>query len=156
MPPLKRFRQVVTCMGDASSTEQLDKIKLLLAACELPTSDLAPSSAMVFFTLHADNKLAGVIGLEIHDTVALLRSLAVAPAQRKHDLGKSLVKFAEAYAEKHDIESLYLLTTTAEDFFSKLGYSIASREKAPSSIKATSQFSGLCPSSSAFMSKRLR
>ncbi len=140
----------------ASTIEQAAEIKLLLAACGLPTSDIAPSNSMLFFTHHAGGKLVGVIGLEVYDTVALLRSLAVTPAQRKNGLGKSLVKFAEEYAADHGIESLYLLTTTAENFFSKLGYSSASREDAPSSIKSTSQFSGLCPSSSAFMSKRLR
>jgi amino-acid N-acetyltransferase len=111
---------------------------------------------MRFFTHHADNKLIGMIGLEIFDAVALLRSLAVAPEQRKHGLGKSLVASAEAYAARQGIGSLYLLTTTARDFFSRLGYTDTAREDAPSSIKATSQFSGLCPSSSAFMGKRLR
>lgn len=138
------------------SQEQANEIKLLLADCGLPISDIAPSCSMLFFGQHSNGKLVGVIGLEVYDTVALLRSLAVDTAQRNQNLGRSLVMFAEGYATKHGIESLYLLTTTAEGFFSKLGYSTASREDAPSSIKATSQFSGLCPSSSAFMSKRLR
>lgn len=111
---------------------------------------------MRFFIHSADDKLVGVIGLEIYGTVALLRSLAVVPAQRNNGRGKSLVKFAEEYAADHGIESLYLLTTTAGDFFSRLGYTNTAREDAPSSIKATSQFSGLCPASSVFMSKHLR
>jgi amino-acid N-acetyltransferase len=136
-------------------TTQVTQIKSLLAACDLPTSDIALSSSMQFFTHHADDKLVGVIALEIHGTVALLRSLAVAPAQRNHGLGRSLVKFAEEYAAKHGIDSLYLLTTTAGEFFSRLGYASTAREDAPPSIKATPQFSGLCPASSVFMSKRL-
>lgn len=136
-------------------TEQLAEIKQLLTSCELPTSDIAPFNSMLFFGRHSNGKLVGVIGLEVFGSIALLRSLAVAPKQRKHGLGKSLVAFAEAYATKHGIESIYLLTTTASDFFSRLGYTNTSREEAPSSIKGTAQFSGLCPASSVFMSKRL-
>lgn len=138
------------------STEQLVEIKQLLSACELPTSDIASSNSFLFFGCHSDAKLVGVIGLEIYGPAALLRSLAVAPSHRNHGLGRSLVGFAEAQAAPLGVESLYLLTNTAEGYFSKLGYSPASREDAPSSIKATMQYSSLCPASSAFMSKRLR
>lgn len=110
----------------------------------------------MFFGHHHNGKLVGMIGLEIYDAVALLRSLAVTPEQRSHGLGRSLVKFAEEYAAKHGIETLYLLTTTASEFFSRLGYTNTAREDAPPSIKTTSQFSGLCPASSFFMRKRLR
>jgi amino-acid N-acetyltransferase len=146
----------ITVLVAANSAEPLDEIKLLLAACDLPTSDISPSDSMLFFGHHSDGELVGVVGLERYGTVALLRSLAVAPAQRRHGLGKSLVEFAEAYAAKQGIGSLYLLTTTAREFFFRQGYTDTAREGAPSSIKATSQFSGLCPSTSAFMSKRLR
>lgn len=143
-------RQLVT-----DSADQLTEIKQLLSACELPTSDISPSKTLLFFGCHSDGKLVGVIGLEVYGQIALLRSLAVAPELRKHGLGKSLVTFAEAHAASFGVESLYLLTTTAEAFFTKLGYSPASREEAPSPIKATSQFSGLCPASSIFMHKHL-
>lgn len=136
--------------------EQLTEIKQLLSACELPTSDVSPSNSLQFFGCRSDAKLAGVVGLEVCGPVALLRSLAVAPSRRNHGLGKSLVTFAEAHAASLGVESLFLLTTSADTYFSKLGYSPASREAAPPSIKATAQFSELCPASSVFMSKRLR
>ncbi len=135
--------------------DRLAEIKQLLAACELPTTDILPSKSLLFFGCHSDAKLVGIVGLEICGTVALLRSLAVDPLQRKQGLGKSLVDFAEAHAASLGVESLYLLTTTADSFFSGLGYSPASREDAPSLIKNTSLFSGLCPASSVFMCKHL-
>ena len=135
--------------------DRLAEIKQLLAACELPTTDISPSKSLLFFGCHSDAKLVGIVGLEVYGTAALLRSLAVDPSQRKQGLGKSLVDFAEAHAASLGVESLYLLTTTADAFFSGLGYSPASRAEAPSSIKSTSQFSGLCPASSAFMCKHL-
>lgn len=138
------------------SVEQDTEIKQLLSVCELPTSDISLSKSLLFFGCRSDAKLVGVIGLEVYGPVALLRSLAVAPSHRNHGLGRSLVEFAEAHAASLGVESLYLLTTTAEVFFSKLGYSLASRENAPSSIRATVQFSDLCPVSSSFMHKHLR
>jgi amino-acid N-acetyltransferase len=135
--------------------DRLAEIKQLLSACELPTADILPSKSMLFFGRRSEAKLVGVVGLEVYGQVALLRSLAVDPKHRKHGLGRSLVDFAEAHATTLGVESLYLLTTTADAFFSRLGYSPVSRGEAPSSIKITSQFSGLCPASSIFMSKHL-
>ena len=135
--------------------DRLAEIKHLLSACGLPTADISPSNSLLFFGSHSDAKLVGIVGLEVYGTVALLRSLAVDPTQRKHGLGKSLVDFAEAHAASLGVKSLYLLTTTADALFSRLGYAHASREEAPRVIKATSQFSALCPASSVFMCKHL-
>ena len=134
---------------------QIAEVKQLLLACELPVSDIQPSASLLFFGCRSSSELVGAVGLELFGAVALLRSLAVAPPHRKYSLGKSLVAFAEAHAAALDVQSLFLLTTTAKAFFSKLGYAPASREDAPLPIKATAQFSGLCPASSSFMSKRL-
>ncbi len=136
--------------------DQPAEIKQLLSACELPTADISISKCLLFFGYRSDTELVGVIGLEVYGPVALLRSLAVSSTHRNLGLGRSLVAFAEAYAASLGIESLYLLTTSAETYFSKLGYSPASREETPLSIKATMQFSSLCPASSAFMHKRLQ
>ena len=137
------------------STEQRIEIKQLLSVCELPVADISQSDSLLLFGCRTDTGLAGLIGLEVYGSVALLRSLAVSPSLRNHGLGKSLVEFAEAYAVSHGVESLYLLTTTAETFFSKLGYASISRKDAPPAIRGTSQFSGLCPASSTLMSKDL-
>jgi amino-acid N-acetyltransferase len=134
---------------------RLAEVAQLLSVCELPTADIAASGPAMFFGCHADSGLVGVVGLEVYGTVALLRSLAVAPAHRKGGLGKALASFAEARAAELGVRSLYLLTTTAQEYFAQLGYSLLSRDDAPASIKATAQFTGLCPASSAFMGKQL-
>lgn len=135
---------------------QITEIAQLLSSCELPVSDIEASESLVFFGYRNRSYLTGVIGLELYETVALLRSLAIAPSSRTHGLGSGLVTFAEEYAQSIGIESLFLLTTTAESFFLRLGYLPTSRQGAPPLIQSTAQFSGLCPSSSSFMSKNLR
>jgi len=48
-------------------------------------------------------------------------------------------------------KGIYLLTTTAERFFERLGYARVLRDAAPVAIQRTQEFSALCPSNSAFM-----
>ena len=70
-------------------------------------------------------------------------------------MGSTLVEYAEQYAATKGVRSIYLLTSTGEAFFKRLGYHWIDRSRAPPSIKETREFAGLCPASSAFMMKAL-
>ena len=135
------------------SVSTLNEIVSLLAECGLPVSDISSSQPPVFFGMRFEVGLSAVVGLEVFGSVGLLRSLAVAPAYRGRGLGVELVAFAERHAASCGISDLFLLTTTASDFFVHLGFVPADRASAPAAIQATSQFSGLCPASSAFLRK---
>jgi amino-acid N-acetyltransferase len=134
---------------------ELNEIVSLLAENDLPVSDISPSHPPRFFGVRVDATLAAVVGLDLFGSVGLLRSLAVSPAYRGRGMARELVVFVERFAASHGVETLFLLTTTAADFFVKLGYLTASRPNAPAVIQATPQFSDLCPSSSVFLSKRV-
>lgn len=127
----------------------------LLASAGLPASDLTEKHMDAFFyDGHAATPDA-MIGIEIFGSDALLRSLVVSPALRDRGIGRLLVATAEKYAREQGVSTVYLLTTTAEQFFLACGYSIAAREAAPPAIGSTAEFSGLCPASSAFLLKHL-
>lgn len=130
-------------------------VKRLLLDAELPIADLTPGHMQHFFGCGKPESVEGVIGLELFGDTALLRSLAVATHMRGRGFGKQLVAGAERYALEHGVKALYLLTTTAERFFDRLGYSRIERETVPESIKATHEYAGICPASSAVMCKRL-
>lgn len=127
----------------------------LLDAEGLPTSDLTESHLQHFFFVGEESAPDALVGLEIYGQVALLRSLVVSAAARTQGLGSALVLHAESYAAAHNVRSLYLLTTTAGTYFERRGYRRIDRADAPSSIRSTREFAGLCPASSAFMIKRL-
>ena len=127
----------------------------LLQHCDLPVSDIDSSDSLFFYGCRGNGKITGVVGLEVYGTVALIRSLAVCSSVRRLGIGRLLVQFAEEMANKKGVESLFLLTTTASDFFEQLGYKHHQRDSAPESVKTTAQFSGLCPAASGFMSKQL-
>ena len=137
------------------SITDLDAISTLLAQAALPVADIAGPSPPHFFGLHDGAGLAGVVGLELYPPQALMRSLAVRPDCRGQGLGQALVAHAEAVAAASGVDTVYLLTTTAEAFFLRLGYAPAVRAAAPAAIRRTSQFAGLCPASSTFMVKPL-
>lgn len=132
-----------------------DKVRDLLAACSLPFSDLQPAHFQHFFGCGAWDAPQGVVGVELHGKAGLLRSLAVSEAARGQGCGTNLVKQAEAHAAANGVQSLYLLTTTAERFFEALGYARMQRAAVPEAIQRTSEFSRLCPASAVIMVKHL-
>lgn len=133
----------------------IEDIRKFLSDCGLPTADISLAAPPLFFGVSESGLLVAIVGLQLFGSVGLLRSLAVLPAYRGKKIAMELVAFAEEYALTHNTKELFLLTETAEPFFSKLGYRAASRSEAPDAIRSTSQYSGLCPASSAFLSKRL-
>lgn len=130
-------------------------VEALLVQAGLPVSDLARKSNLCLLGEYQDGRLLGVVGIEAYGTQGLLRSLAVDPASRGVGLGLSLVAAAEQWAAARGITALYLLTTTADQFFDRLGYESVARDQAPASIAATTEFRELCPASAVFMRKVL-
>lgn len=127
----------------------------LLEAAKLPTEDLDAARLDGFLVAREDAAVIGSVGVERYGDVGLLRSLAVADDARDRGLGGHLTAAAEALATQLGIRTLYLLTTTAGSYFESQAYRSAARADAPAAIASTPQFSGLCPSSSMFMSKNL-
>jgi amino-acid N-acetyltransferase len=130
-------------------------VKQLLSESGLPIEDITTQHLHHFFGCGSGLELEGLVGLELYGDVALLRSLAVASSKRGTGVGSGLVAHAERHARDQGVQSLYLLTTTAEQFFLRRGYARVPRDEAPAAIKGTKEFSGICPSSSAFMVKQL-
>jgi amino-acid N-acetyltransferase len=131
----------------------LSAIRSLLAEAALPHSDITAEGLQHFIALRDDNGVHGVVGLERYGSIALLRSLVVAPELRGHGYGIELTKAAESLSRDWDVAAIYLLTTTADVFFQNLGYRRVARESVPDEIQRTTEFSSLCPSSAIVMVK---
>ncbi|HKQ30655.1 MAG TPA: arsenic resistance N-acetyltransferase ArsN2 [Burkholderiales bacterium] len=127
----------------------------ILRDADLPIADITEQHLIHFFGCGAESNPYGIVGIEPYGEIALLRSLAVVPSRQGTGIGTYLVKNAEQYAFRQGVKSLYLLTTTAQPFFKRLGYIDAARTEAPLSIRNTKEFSGTCPVSSVFMIKQL-
>lgn len=130
-------------------------IKRLLAACGLPNTDIGKSHLEYFLVAREGSHLAAVVGLELLDRYGLLRSLAVQPRYRHNGIATQLVSMAEDLALSMEVESLYLFTISAENFFQKRGYDIIERITAPKQVKSTEEFINLCPENAVCLVKRL-
>ena len=131
------------------------EIKQLLAAGALQHEDLTAAQLKHFLLGWDGSRLVAVVGLEIKDHSALLRSLAVDADYRNRRIATKLVGDIEEYAKSLQVHTLYLLTMTAEDFFKKCGYQRTSRGSAPVGIQKTTEFQTLCPASAVCMVKHL-
>jgi amino-acid N-acetyltransferase len=61
----------------------------------------------------------------------------------------------ETAAREAGIGRLYLLTTTAADFFAALGYERVDRGEVPEAVRGSAEFSDLCPDTAVAMRRRL-
>lgn len=122
----------------------------LIAQSGLSTEDLNQKNQMLF-ALKDNKDMVATCGLELYDKVALLRSFAVIESHRNTGLGKQIYSEILQEAVNLRIETLYLLTTTAEKFFTRHAWSAIKREMMPESIKLSKEFSSICPSSAVCM-----
>ena len=126
----------------------------LLQENNLPVSDLDKGKHL--FALLQKDQIIGTGGIEFFERCALLRSISVKKDLQGNGLGKFITAGLEKVSKQKGVDCLYLLTTTAKDFFNKEGYEVINRDDVPESIKNTSEFSSVCPSSAIVMKKVLR
>ncbi|QLD88096.1 GNAT family N-acetyltransferase [Natronomonas salina] len=137
-----------------ATDEELDRIETLLTENDLPTADVRDGLGR-FVAARSENTVVGAGGLELYESVGLLRSLVVDESARGQGLGSTLCDELEERAKAAGVDTLYLLTTTAEDFFRRRGYERIDRDAAPSEIRGTTEFRDLCPTSATCMVKEL-
>jgi N-acetylglutamate synthase-like GNAT family acetyltransferase len=135
--------------------DDLPAIRRLLAACALPHDDFR-DDAVAFLVARDAGRIQGVAGIEALGEVALLRSVAVPPENRRRGLARSLCDAALAHARSIGVQHVYLLTTAAEPYFRRLGFVTIDRDSLPAQIRSTSEFLIACPQSATAMEKALK
>lgn len=128
----------------------------LLEAEALPTSDLHVLSLQDFLVVDEGNVMAGCVGAEVFEDLALLRSLVVSRAFRGQGLAKQLVSALEGRLSRRGVTDIWLLTTDADGYFRRHGYRPVTRDRVPARVRETKEFSTLCPESAVVMRKQLR
>jgi amino-acid N-acetyltransferase len=118
----------------------------------LPSRDIR-SKRECFYIAHDGTDPVGIGGIETHGADGLLRSVVIEQSAWGRGFGTALCDSLEATASADGIEKLYLLTTTAADFFAARGYREIERADAPDSIQQTTEFDELCPTTATCMKK---
>lgn len=131
-------------------------VRKLLAESDLYHADITGEPGQKFLIAWEAGNLIGSVALEVAGEVALLRSLAVKPEYRRKGVATKLVGAIESHAKSQHLKGLYLLTLTAADFFSALGYQKTDRARAPVSLQGTTEFKSVCPATAVCMTKKFQ
>ena len=139
---------------EAASDRDLPEVRTLLARHHLPL-DGVDEHVRTMVVARDGSQIVGTAAVELYADGALLRSVAVDPAQQGRQLGHQLTEAALLLAQTHGADAVFLLTTTAEKYFPKFGFEQITRADVPASVQASLEFQLACPASAVVMRKRL-
>lgn len=129
----------------------LTAVESALRDADLPLDGLHDQFGDCYAIAESNGQLIGVEGIEIHGDDGLLRSAAVLPGWRGKGVGDALTRDRIEWARRRGLRSLYLLTTTAGDYFPRFGFVVTERSSAPEAVRRSREFSEACPASALFM-----
>jgi N-acetylglutamate synthase-like GNAT family acetyltransferase len=152
MPKVQTDRRARLHVREISS-ESLDDLITLLASEGLPTDDVAETDRKFFAFSDANGSIVGYGGLERAGEDLLLRSVVTTPAYRGAGHGRAITEWLIGAAARNGPGDLYLLTTTAPDFFAKFGFKPVERTAVPQAIANSREFSSLCPQTAITMKR---
>ena len=138
----------------AAAEADLPAIRKLLDAEHLPLAGVDEHVGTMVVARDGD-EITGAAAVELHPDGALLRSVVVGSNVRGQGLGHQLTEAALSVAKDRGARTAFLLTTTAEQFFPKMGFERISRDDVPASVQTSVEFQSACPASAIVMRKRL-
>jgi N-acetylglutamate synthase-like GNAT family acetyltransferase len=133
----------------ATATD-LPALEDLLRSVDLPTAGVAEFVER-FVLAEAAGRVVGAAGLEVHGRDGLLRSVAVDAGMRGNGLGARLTDRVLIDARTTGLRRVYLLTTTAEDYFPRHGFRRIERDLVSADVQRSVEFREACPASATVM-----
>lgn len=138
-------------IGPASGGD-LDAIKQLLGGSLLPSRDVGGAHQR-FIAASERGRIIGCAGLQVAGQNGLVRSMAVHWTRRNAGLGSRLHERLLFEAVLSDVRTLYVVTSTAEDFFAGHGFRNIAPEAVPPELQASEEFTAFVPGGSKVMSR---
>lgn len=118
-------------------------------------TSLGVAEAPENFLVLEHSGIAAVAGMEIRGDAGLLRSLAVRLKDRKKGFGERMTAAIIDQARAQGVQTVFLLTETAERFFGRAGFTAVRREDIPAPLMRSSALDRVCPEGSTVMKKTL-
>ena len=133
-----------------ATADDVPQIRALLEQHHLPLLGL---EAHVATTLVAQRnaRVVGCAAVEVYGASGLLRSVAVDEPRRGAGLGHQLTQAALDLARARGLSQLYLLTTTAAEFFPRFGFRVVARSEVDPAVRQSLEFTTACPASAVAM-----
>lgn len=143
---------ITTAIGPASGGD-VDAIKLVLAAALLPSRDLVGPPGQRLILATEGGRVLGCAGLQLSGQDALVRSMAVRWTRRNAGLGTRLHGRLLHEAVLAGVRTLYVVTTTAEEFFGRQGYRRVTAAEVPAGLRASEEFTAFAPGGGTVMTR---
>lgn len=124
-------------------------LKAALTEAHLPTDDIEDRGRIFFKAQSSDGRTVGFSGTERCAGDYLLRSVVVLPDRRGEGFGRGVVD--ATLASLDHTGDVFLATTSAAPFFTRIGFSEVQWDSVPAAVLATRQLSSICPSSATIM-----
>ena len=140
----------MTILINSAASTDLPAILALLDRTDLPQDGLADHLSTTLVARDED-AIIGSAALEVYDSGALLRSVAVEPRYQGQGIGQQLTQAALTLARERGIPVVYLLTETAGDFFPRFGFRPIARQEVAPSVQQSVEFTTVCPTSALVM-----
>ena len=140
-----------TSVGPASGGD-VDSIRRLLVAALLPSGDVGDPD-LRFIVARQGGRVVGCAGLETFGADGQLRSMAVHWTSRNAGLGSSLHGRLLFEALQCGVRNLYVVTTTAADFFARQGYRKVQPADVPPGVKGSEEYATFVPGGGVVMAR---
>ena len=131
--------------------DDLATVRGLLEQAGLPPDGLEDQWGAGYAVAVDGTEVVGAAGVERYGRFGLLRSVVTAPDRRGQGIADTLVRNRLAWAGTEGLEGVYLLTTTAADYFPRLGFERVDRETLPLEIRESREFASTCPETAVAM-----
>jgi amino-acid N-acetyltransferase len=135
---------------DSARDAELPGVLVLLERAGLPPDGLSDHLATTLVARDASS-IVGSAALELYGDAALLRSVAVDETWRGRGVGQQLTRAALDLARRHGVDTVYLLTETASDFFPRFGFQLIARADVAPAVQQSVEFTSACPASAAVL-----
>ena len=134
----------------SATRQDYERVTALLRGAGLPLAGVT-RSLTGFEVAERHGQLLGAVALEQYGDDGLLRSAVVDPSARGDGIGAALMNRILDVARERRLRAVYLLTTTAEEWFPRFGFTRVDRAEVPEAVKASLEFREACPESAIVM-----
>ena len=136
----------------AAAKEDLAQVLSLLRGASLPTEGVEEHFSDFLVAADSARRVVGAIGMERYaDRTGLLRSAVVDPSLRNTGIGSKLYERLLEGARSSGIRRIILLTTTAERYFTRKGFTAIPRLTVSGPVTQSTEFTSACPESAVCM-----
>jgi amino-acid N-acetyltransferase len=146
----QRIIRMRSCQPD-----DLKTVGQLLEKETLSGDGLEDQFGEAYVLAECSGDVVGCAGVEVHGSHGLLRSVVVISERRREGIGETLVTDRLEWARSRGMSTVYLLTETATGYFERFGFKKVKRTDVPPEIRASSEFSVMCPETADVMVRRL-